>query len=329
MRTPKDYINCAKEAIKLEIKGLESIISKSLNDTFVQVIDTILNTKGRVVVSGMGKSGYVAHKFAATLASTGTPAFFVHPAETSHGDMGMITKDDVVVLLSDSGGTKELTDIIWYCKRYSIPLIGMTRKLDSALGDASDIKVVLERLPETNPVKSPTTSMIMFVAYCDAVVTTLIQERGFDNDNYKLFHPGGKLGSALIKVEDLMWVGDRIPLVYEDDDMQTVIDVMNEKYLGCTGVINKKQNLVGIITDGDLRRNIARSILNLKAKDIMTEHPVTVDKNMFAAEVIKLMNNKGFENKGITVVFITDPKAKNDNVTGILHMHECIRAGVV
>jgi arabinose-5-phosphate isomerase len=329
MGNPKDYINCAKEAIKLEIKGMESILQKSLDETFVKVIDTILNTKGRVIVSGMGKPGHIGKKFAASLASTGTPAFFVHPAETSHGDMGMVTKDDTLFLLSDSGGTKELKDLIWHAKRYSITLIGLTRVADSTLAQAADIKVVLERVPETNPVNSPTTSMLMFLAYCHAVITTLIQEKSFNNDNYKVLHPGGKLGSALIKVEDIMWIGDKIPIANEDTPIKEVISIMSQKHLGCTGVVDKKKNLVGIITDGDLRRHIEPNLLSKTAKDIMTKNPVVIDKNKFATEAVKLMNSKGIDNKGISAVFVIDEKEKTDNVIGILHINEIIRAGVI
>jgi arabinose-5-phosphate isomerase len=329
MGTPKDYINCAKEAIKLEIKGMESILNKSLNETFVQLIDAILNTKGHVIISGMGKPGHVGKKFAATLASTGTPSFFLHPAESSHGDMGMITQDDTVLLLSDSGGTKELKDIIGHCKRNSIKLLGITRKADSILGEATDLKAVLERIPETNPVDSPTTSMLMFVAYTDAIITTLIQEKAFNNDRYKILHPRGSLGSALIKVEELMWIGDKVPLINENANMRDVLNIMTEKHLGCAGITDKKQNLIGIITDGDLRRHISPDLLNKKAKDIMTKNPVIVNKNIFATEAVKLMKSKGVDGKGITVVFVIDEKAKTDNIEGILQMHECIRAGVL
>jgi arabinose-5-phosphate isomerase len=245
----------------------------------------------------------------------------------------MVTKDDIVVLLSNSGGSTELNDIMKYCKRFDITLIGMTRKAKSVLSEASDIKITLESVDETNPVNSPTTSMIMMVAYCDAVITALIKARGFNKDNYKIFHPGGKLGSTLIKVEDLMWTGNKIPLVYEKDGMRHVLDVMTEKGLGCTGVLDSKKNLVGIITDGDLRRRMSNDLLSKTASDIMTRNPVTIEKNMFAAEAINIMNSRGTNNKGITVVFVIDPKLneelQKENVVGILHMHECIRAGVV
>ncbi|MFC1659218.1 SIS domain-containing protein, partial [Pseudomonadota bacterium] len=320
-KSKQEIIALGKNAVEKEIEGLNSVLTESINDTFIKVVNTILKTKGRIIVSGMGKAGYIGNKFSATLASTGTPAFFIHPSEASHGDLGMIRKDDTVILLSNSGGSKELNDIINYCNRFSITLIGITRKAKSVLNEAANIKVVLRDIPETNPVNSPTTSMIMMVAYCDAIITTLIGILGFNQDSYKILHPGGKLGSALIKVDELMKKGNDIPLVKYNDKMSKVLKIMTEKKLGCTGVLDSKNNFIGIITDGDLRRKISitKDFMNKKAEDIMTKNPITVEKGMFIGEIINIMNTKS-----ITAVFIIDPELNEEtgkeNVVGILHM---------
>lgn len=329
----QSYIESAKRVLDLETRGLQSIEKNSLDETFVKVIETILNTKGTVIVSGVGKSGHIGLKFASSMASTGTPSFFVHPNESSHGDMGMIREGDCAVLISNSGGAKEMRDMIHYCKRFSIPIIGIARKRDSMLMEASDVKVVLENISECADVKTPTTSTIMTLAYCDAITVALLEARGFDADAYKILHPGGKIGAALIKVEELMATGHDIPLVHENDDVYGVLQEMTVKHLGCTGVLNDKNNLVGIITDGDLRRHLTPEFFGKKAKDIMTKGPIMINKNMFAAEATALMNKKGLDNKGISSVFVVDEdlqeNPKEVNAIGILHINECIRAGIV
>jgi arabinose-5-phosphate isomerase len=328
------YIEPAIHSLKTEIKGLQSVLDNSLNNTFVELIKAILKTKGRIVVSGMGKSSYIAHKVAATLASTGTAAFFIHPAESSHGDLGMISKDDTVILLSDSGGTRELQDIITYCKRFSIPLIGITRKKDSILYETADIKVCMERVEETNPVNSPTTSGIMMLAYFDAVVTTLISLRKFNQDNYKVFHPGGKLGAALLKVEEVMQTENNIPLIDENATMEQVLDEMTAKELGCVGILNNKKKLIGIITDGDLKRRIKQfngNIMDKKAKELMSSNPLNIEKDSFAVDAVHLMRAGGA--KYIQVLFVVDSekhcKADECDVVGIIHIQDCLKKGVI
>jgi len=331
------YIKPAVHSLKTEIKGLQSIIDNSLDENFKKVIDAILKTKGRVILSGMGKSGYIAHKGAATLASTGTPAFFIHPAEASHGDMGMISKDDVVILISSSGGSKELNDIIAYCKRYDITLVGMTRKKGSVLDEASDIKICMENVEETNIVNSPTTSMIMMLAYLDAVTTTLISIKGFNKDHYKVFHPGGKLGAALVKVDEIMKKGNSIPLINEDALMGKVLDEIIAKSLGCVGVLNKDKNLVGIITDGDLKRKLKKydgDLMKKTAKDIMTKDPIIVEKGSFAMDAVNLMSRGvGKDKNYIQVLFVVDSEAEckidSCNVAGLVHIQDCFKKGVV
>jgi len=331
----KKYLDVAKQALKTEIQGLNSVLEKSIDDTFVQVVKTIMKTKGKVIVSGMGKSGYIAHKAAATFASTGTPSFFIHPGEASHGDLGMISKDDIVILISASGGSKELNDIIAYCKRYGIQIIGITQKLNSTLGESADIKVILEKLPENNPVNSPTTSMLMTLAYFDTLAATLIYAKGFNNDKYKAFHPGGKLGAALIKVAEIMSKDDLIPVVKENDSMEIVLNTMTDKRLSCTGVLNKDNNLIGIITDGDIKRKLLEhsDLLKKKAKDIMTLDPIKIEKDAYALEAINLMANTQRGGNNIQVLFVTDSEQETNkeisNVVGLLHIQDCLKAGVM
>ncbi|MDD2839886.1 MAG: KpsF/GutQ family sugar-phosphate isomerase [Rickettsiales bacterium] len=325
----KDY---GIHSLKTEIKGLQSILDNSINDTFEKVVKAILKTKGRVILSGVGKPGYIAHRVAATLASTGTIASYVHANEASHGDLGMISKSDTVILLSNSGGSKEINDIIAYCKRFDITLIGLTRNPDSFLAKAATIPVVLEAVEQTNAVNSPTTSEIMMLAYLDAVATALININHFDKDKYKIFHPGGKLGSALLKVEEIMHKGDELPLVHEDDTMEKIINVMIEKPLGCVGVLDKDDSLIGIITDGDFKRKIIqyKNLTEKKISEIMILNPITVEKDMFALDAVKIMEKGvGENNNYIQVLFVTETIDDKKKVVGLIHIQDCLRAGVI
>lgn len=325
----KDY---GIHSLKTEIKGLQSILDNSMNDTFEKVVKTILKTKDRVILSGVGKPGYIAHRVAATLASTGTIACYVHANEASHGDLGMISKNDTVILLSNSGGSKEINDIIAYCKRFDIPLIGLTRNSDSFLAKAATVPVVLNAVEETNIVNSPTTSIIMMLAYLDAVATALINIKHFDKDKYKIFHPGGKLGSALLKVEEIMHKGNELPLVHENDDMEKVINTMIERPLGCVGVLDNNENLVGIITDGDFKRKIIKykNLTEKKISEIMTLDPITIDKDIFALDAIKIMEKGvGEDNNYIQVLFITEEVDNKKKVIGLIHIQDCLKAGVI
>jgi arabinose-5-phosphate isomerase len=268
----------------------------------------------------MGKSGHIGGKIAATFASTGTPSFFIHPGEASHGDLGMITQDDVVILLSNSGETKELKDIIYYCKRFEIPIIGIIRRVESELTKASTVPLVLPAIPEANAVNAPTTSTTMMLALGDALAVSLIDAHGFNPEKFGVFHPGGKLGSNFLKVRDLMRQGKDVPLVTEDKRMSDVLFEMTSKHLGCTGVINSENELIGIITDGDLRRHIDNNFLTHSAAEIMTKNPVTTSSQTLAVEAIAVMNKKS-----ITSLFVIDEK----EVVGILHLHDCLRSGVI
>ena len=328
----KNYREYAIHSLKTEIKGLESILNNSINKTFDDVIKAILKAKGKIIVSGVGKPGYIAHKAAATLAATGTPSYYIHANEASHGDLGMISRDDVVILLSNSGESKEMNDLIAYCRRFKIVLIGLTRNANSFLAQASTIPVVLESVEQTNAVNSPTTSEIMFLAYLDAVVTALISARHFSKDDYKIFHPGGKLGSALLKVDEIMHSGDELPLVKENDSMEKVINVMINKPLGCVGVLDENDELIGVITDGDFKRQIIKypNLINMKIVDLMTKNPITIDKNKFALDAVTIMQKGvGEDNNYIQVLFVTDEEQGIKKVVGLIHIQDCLKAGVL
>ncbi len=324
----KSYLGSAKKTIEAEIAGLNSLL-EFLGESFVKAVEIILQSqrenKGRVIVSGMGKSGHIANKIAATMASTGTAAFSIHPGEASHGDLGMITKDDVVILLSNSGETKELKDIIYYCKRFSIPMIGIVRRQDSELSNASDVPLVLPEIPEATSIKAPTTSTTMMLALGDALAIALMEAKGFSNKDYGVFHPGGKLGAEFIKVKDLMRSGDSIPTVSSNAFLPKTLFEMTSKHLGCTGVINKEGKLIGIVTDGDLRRHISKNFMKLSAEDLMTKNPIVISPDMLAVQAVALMNQKN-----ITSLFVVrNPDDAEREVLGILHIHDCLKAGVV
>lgn len=312
-------ISIASKTLEIEITGLKELNSW-LGQEFANAVELIHRTKGLVVLSGMGKSGHIANKIAATLSSTGTPAIFVHPGEASHGDLGVISKKDVLILLSNSGETAELKDIIDYSKRFSIPLIAIVRRKTSILADAADIALVLPDVPEACTVKAPTTSTTMMLALGDALAVSLLERRGFNEKDFNVFHPGGKLGTAFIKVKDLMHTGKKIPLVSEITPMSNVLIEMSSKSFGCTSVINDEGQLSGIITDGDLRRHMNESITKRLAKEIMTKSPITILENDLATKALAIM-----QDKSITSLFIL----KNKKPVGILHIHDLLRAGII
>ena len=317
-------IDSGRESIKIEINGIKTLIDKSIDDNFVLLVDMILNVKGRVFLSAVGKPGYIARKVAATFASTGTPAFFIHPDEASHGDLGMITKDDMVILLSNSGGSVELNDIIAYCKRLSIKLVGITRKQDSFLAKSVDLPIILENAPQTNCVNSPTTDIIMFLAYLDAIATVLIELKGFNNEKYKMFHPGGKLGASLIKTKEIMRTDYKIPLVDINNTMEQAINEMNNKAVGAVCVVENNK-LIGIISDGDLRRKTIeyKNIIDKNIIDIMTKHPVYLYEDSLAIEAVNLMTEKDRYMQVLPIV------NKSLNVVGILHIQDLFKAKII
>jgi arabinose-5-phosphate isomerase len=301
-----------------------SALSASLSGEFIRAIDVMLAAKGRIIVSGMGKSGHIARKIAATLSSTGTPAHFVHPAEASHGDLGAIARQDVLLLLSWGGETVELGDLISYAKRFRIPVIGIASNPDSTLMQAADVKLLLPRAPEACPNGlAPTTSTTVMLALGDALAVALMERKGFSPDQYRDFHPGGSLGRALIRVADLMHRGDEIPLAREDASMREVLLIIASGMLGCVGVVNGAGALVGIVTDGDVRRHAAKNLESLKTADIMTRAPKIAHPGQLGVEALALMT----ENK-ITQLFVLEAGGKNKKPLGVLHIHDCLRAGL-
>ena len=312
-------LQAAEKLLAQEIKGLQALYDV-LDGTFEKVCGRLLGLKGRVVVSGMGKSGHIARKIVATLASTGTPAMFVHPGEASHGDLGMITDQDAVILLSNSGETAELSDIIHYAKRHSIPLIGIVRRKSSMLVEAADYAFVLPEIPEASPVGAPTTSTIMMLALGDAIAMALLEMRGFSPEDFNQLHPGGKLGKRFIKVRDLMRKESELPLVKEKSTMAEVILEITGKSMGCAGVVKTDGTLAGIITDGDLRRHMCDHLASMKAIEVMTAQPITVEPNMLAVQALDVMNRKS-----ITALFAVDESLKP---VGLIHIHDILKAGV-
>ena len=299
-------------------------LGDSLDGGFSRAVDIILGIEGRVIVSGMGKSGLIGRKIASTLASTGTPAHFIHPAEASHGDLGAVTNKDALLMLSWRGETAELSDLITYAKRFSIPLIGVASAVESTLMQAADVPLLLPQAREACPMGlAPTTSTTMMLVLGDALAVTLMERRGFSAEQYRDFHPGGSLGKALIRVSDLMHSGEELPLAAEDDSMQQVLIVMAERRFGCVGLTDRKGALTGIITDGDLARHMDRTLLDKTAAEVMTRKPKLAAPAQLAAEALAFMN----ANK-ITRLFVVDPKDKTKKPVGILHIHDCLRAGL-
>ena len=311
----------ARQTIEREIEALK-IMEHDLDETFSKALDVLQQTKGRVIVTGMGKSGHIGNKIAATMASTGTPAFFLHPSEASHGDLGMVTKDDVVLAISNSGESKELLDILTYCRRFSIPLIAITKNPESSLGKNSDIILRLPNNREACPLGlAPMSSTTATLVMGDILAAALMVRNGFTEQDFRLRHPGGKLGSILRHVSDIMHTGDEMPLIDEDAIMQDALMTMSEKMLGCVGIIDKNGDLVGVITDGDLRRWMAPNLIEEKVSKVMTKNPRTCAADILIAEAVNIMNNTG---RGITNMFVVADKKP----IGIVHIHDCLRAGV-
>jgi arabinose-5-phosphate isomerase len=321
LRDERDDLAAAARVLRFEAEGILAL-ARGLDGKLVRALDILGGTRGRVVVSGMGKSGHVAHKIAATLASTGTPALFVHPAEASHGDLGMITRDDAVLALSNSGATPELADIIAHTKRFRIPLVAITAGASSALADAADLALILPQADEACPMGlAPTTSTTMMLALGDALAIALLERRGFSTADFKLLHPGGQLGRRLLKVSEIMHSGERLPLVQPATPMSDTILVMSTKSFGCAGVVDSAGELIGIVTDGDLRRHMAPDLLGQTAEAVMTRGPKTIRPQALAAEALALMN---MSERPFTALFVVE----EGRPVGIVHMHDCLRAGV-
>ncbi len=312
-----DYIETARRVILTEIRGLEALAG-GLGPEFTAAVEAILGATGRVIVSGMGKSGHIARKIAATLASTGTPAQFVHPAEASHGDLGMVTQADVALVLSNSGETPELADLIAHTRRFRIPLIGVASRPGSTLLRQSDVALVLPAAEEAcGSGIVPTTSTTMTLALGDALAVALMEHRRFTPEHFRTFHPGGKLGARLAKVSDLMHTD--IPLVAEDMPMTEALLVISQKGFGVTGVVDASGALAGIITDGDLRRHM-QGLLDRTAAEVMTRNPRVIAPDALAEAALAEM-----QSRKITSLFVVG----DGRPCGILHIHDCLRAGLV
>ena len=316
-----DAIAVARRVLGVEAQAL-SDLAEGLDPRFAEAVETMFGAAGKVVCTGMGKSGHVARKIAATMASTGTPAVFVQPAEASHGDLGMIELGDVVLALSKSGEARELADILAYAKRFSIPLVAMTEAPNSALGRAADLVLLLPAAPEaTADLNAPTTSTTLQLALGDALAVALLERRGFTAGDFRMFHPGGKLGAMLRTVADLMHGPGELPLVTPEAPMREALLVMTEKRFGAVGVVGADGALLGIITDGDIRRHID-GLFDRSAGEVMTAGPKTAPPTMLAAEALKNMTETP---PSTTVLFVVE----NARPVGILHIHDLVRAGVI
>lgn len=320
MKNTKQHIDSMLHTVEIAEQGLQQLkVMLAESSVAEEVTELLLNMKGRLVVSGMGKSGYIAHKIAASFASTGTPSLYVHPSEASHGDLGMISEDDIVLLLSNSGETSELRDVINYTRRFHIPLIAMTMKPESTLAKYSDHCLLIPKIDEASYLGAPTTSAMLMLTYGDALVVAVSTAKGITKDNYKLYHPGGKIGANLLKVSELMHIGATIPVIHEDTKMSEVLIVMSQKGFGCAIVTNQNEELLGVITDGDLRRHMEDNLVSQKASEVMTPSPTTITQDRLATEALSLMNDKQ-----ITSLIVYDV----NKVSGILHIHDLLRAGV-
>ncbi len=311
----------AIRTIDSEIKAIEELKHSLDADSLTQALDFMQNSKGRIIITGMGKSGHIGKKIAASLASTGTPSFFVHPAEASHGDLGMITEDDVVIAISNSGESRELIDILNYCKRFGIILIAITKNPESSLAKAGDVVLVLPNNGEACPLGlAPTSSTTATLVLGDILTIGMLERKGFSKEDFNDRHPGGKLGAILKRVSDLMHTGQEMPLLDENSNMQAVLLEMTSKRLGCVGFINSQTgDLTGILTDGDLRRCLSSKILEEKAVDLMTRNPKTISPNAMTAEALKIMHDKK-----ITNLFVVE----NNKPVGVIHIHDLLNNGV-
>jgi arabinose-5-phosphate isomerase len=312
-------LSSARRVLQLEIEGLAAL-GGALDERFERAVEILAEASGRVIVTGMGKNSHIGAKIAATMASTGTAAFFVHPGEASHGDLGMIVRGDCLLALSNSGETPELADTVAYSRRFSIPLIAITGRGQSTLARNADVALVLPAATEACPMGlAPTTSTTMTLALGDALAVALLERKGFSSADFGVLHPGGRLGRMLMKVADLMHRGEEVPLIAETAGMAEVLVLMTAKAFGVAGILDAEGRLAGIITDGDLRRHMGPDLLSLFARQVMTSHPRTIRSDALAAEALGVMNQRK-----ITSLFVVE----EERPIGILHIHDCLRAGI-
>jgi arabinose-5-phosphate isomerase len=319
-----DLVRSALRTLETEAAGLEALsasIADGLGEAFVAAVEKIRSAAGRVVISGMGKSGHVGRKVAATFASTGTPAYFVHPSEASHGDLGVITRDDVIIALSWSGETVELKDLIDYAKRFRVALVAVTASQDSTLAKAADVALIMPAAREACPLGlAPTTSTLMQLAIGDALAVALFESRGFTALDFKALHPGGRLGASLTFVRDVMHTGEKMPLVKLGTRMTEAVVEMTSKGFGCVGVVNANGHLIGIVTDGDLRRHMREDLLASPVDEVMTKNPRSIRPDQLAGEALEQLNAGK-----ITALFVVD----HAKPVGLVHFHDLLRIGVV
>ncbi len=318
-----ELIESALEVFDIEADAIKEL-KKRIDDNFTKAIEILYSCKGKVVVSGMGKSGLIGRKIAATLCSTGTPAVFLHPAESTHGDSGIITKQDVVIAISNSGETNELLNLLPLIKRFGVPIVGMTGGINSTLADKSDVVLDISVEREACPLnKAPTASTTATLAMGDAIAVCLLKKRGFSKDDFLMFHPSGALGKGVLyKVDELMITGDKLPVVPENESFECAIKFISDKKLGCTLVVNNEGCLSGILTDGDIRRTLLnhKYTESLLVKDVMTKTPRTIKKDELAASALALM-----EKHSITSLAIVDCNSKP---IGLIHIHDLLKAKV-
>ena len=308
-------IKTGRQVIDIEIKAL-SLLKNYISKDFVKVVNLLLNNKGKIIVSGIGKSGHIASKIASTLSSVGSPSFYIHPSEANHGDLGMLEKKDAIILISNSGETSELINLILYCKKIGIPIISITSELNSTLSRESNISLLIPKNIEACPLElAPTSSTTCTLALGDALAVTLLKKKKFTESDFRELHPGGKLGQMLSEVKDVMKINLDIPLIVESKKMSYAILEMTSKGEGCVGVVSKKNELIGIITDGDIRRNMNPKLLDKNVKEIMTRKPKTLSPNTLISKALKIMNEES-----ITNIFIT----KQKKPIGIIHLHDIL-----
>ena len=312
-------INHGLEVIKTELQGIKKL-DKTIDKNFEKAVKILAKTKGRVIVTGVGKSGHIASKISSTMSSTGTPSQYCSPTDMSHGDLGVISKKDALIVISNSGNSNELNNILSFAKKNSISIIGISSNSESDLIKASNISLVIPNASEACSIGlAPTTSTTMALIIGDALCVSLMKMKNFKMSDYKKLHPGGSLGLQMLQVQDIMHEKTKIPVVKENDNLKTIIIEMTKKSFGHVGVKNSKNNIIGIITDGDLRRNMKENFLELRAREIMTSKPILINKNELVKNALKLMN----KNK-ITCLFVIGNK-KNKVPIGIIHIHDCIR----
>jgi len=320
-------LEIAKKAIEIEIDGLKAL-GESLDGSFIEAINIIHNMKadhkGRLIIAGIGKSGHIAKKIVATLASTGTPSHYVHPGEASHGDLGMITADDVVLMISNSGENPELSDLIQYTRRFGIPLIGMTSRQDSALATHSDVLLLMPTMPEACPNGlAPTTSTTMTLAYGDAISVALLERMKLTPEQFGIFHPGGKLGKRLMSVEEVMKSIEEVPIMNSEGTMDQAILLLTSQNLGCVIVSDDGRTPAGVITDGDLKRHMGPDLLTKPVSEVMTKSPKTIEKTDLAAKAVNIMT--GTPDQYITSLIAVD---ENNNLCGLIRLQDCLQIGI-